>query len=576
MSWNLREQLKKTVASERGTIISSPGFRQPMALIYPNSYHVGMSNLGLHIIYEQINGRGDTRCERFFLPEKKVAQEYMRTKTPLLSLENQLPLYEFPLIAFAVSFEMDYFNMLSMLALGKVPIYDSERGEEDPLVIIGGPCATFNPEPLADFVDVCIVGEGEEVIHELLDTYYLSRQQNVTREGTLLNLAQIEGLYIPSLYKPLYNPDGTIAGYKRSTHAPLKVKRRYVKNLERYPAETVVVAADTEFKDMYLIEVARGCGRHCRFCMAGYCFRQPRVRSLESILQAVNRAKRYCNKVGLMGAAISDYPQIDKLCKSILADGMTLSVASLRADTLTSGLAQALAASGHRTITLAPEAGSEKMRRIINKQITDEELYAAVAAAIAAGIPNVRLYVMVGLPGETEEDIQAIIHMAVNIKENMRKLGSKGTLTLSINPFIPKPFTPFQWLPMAYMDLVTSHLKHIQASLKSIKGIEVLIESPKEAYIQGVLSRGDRRLGKVLFDAVIKESGIGWRRAAKENNLDEAFYLYRKRDADEVFPWDNLDMGFDRSYLIAEYGKAQESQFTAPCKAGCKRCGVCD
>lgn len=575
MSWQLKEKLQKIVAAEQGTVIFPPGSRRRMALVYPNTYHVGMSNLGMHIIYEQINSRGDTACERLFLPDKKTLGEYTRTNTPLLSLENQLPLYEFPLIAFAVSFEMDYFNLITMLGAGKVPVLAADRGENHPLVVIGGPCATFNPEPLADFIDACIVGEGEETIQHFLDCYYESQRLGLTKEELLLRLAQVEGVYVPRFYQPEYSGDGVIERYVLHHQVPARVQRQYVKDLGRYPGQTVIVTSATEFKDMYLIEVARGCGRHCRFCMAGYCFRMPRVRSLAQIAQGVEQAKLFKAKVGLMGASISDYPEIDALCRLILDQELTMSVASLRADSLTPALVEALAVSGHRTVTLAPEAGSERLRKVINKQISDDQLYKAVAAAASAGIPHVRLYIMVGLPGESEQDAAAIVEMARAMKQHMEKLGSRGTLTLSINPFIPKPFTPFQWLPMAPVGEVSARLKMIQGALKSTRGVEVLIESPKEAYVQSVLARGDRRLGKVLLTAVAGGGVKGWKNALKAHELNEDFYLYRYRREDEVLPWHNLNMGFESSYLLAEYRQAQAEKYTLPCSAGCRRCGIC-
>lgn len=576
MSWQLKERLQKVVAAEQGTMVYAPGSRRPMALVYPNTYHVGMSNLGLHIIYEQVNSRGDTACERLFLPEKKILDEYQRTNTPLMSLENRLPLYEFPLIAFAVSFEMDYFNLLTMLLAGKVPVLAAKRQEGDPLVIIGGPCATFNPEPLADFVDACIIGEGEEVIHEFLDCYYAALAQGLPREEMLLRLAQVEGVYVPLFYQPVYAADGSIERYEPRGDVPRKINRRYVKDLGRWPGQTVIMTADTEFKGMYLIEVARGCGRHCRFCMAGYCFRNPRVRSLAQIAEGITKAKRLGAKVvGLMGAAISDYPEIDKLCNLILDQGLTMSVASLRADSLTVSLVEALAVSGQKTITLAPEAGSERLRQVINKQISDEDIFEAIATASAAGIRHVRLYIMIGLPGESEQDIAAIVAMAEQVKRHMDSLGNKGILTLSINPFIPKPFTPFQWLPMASQAEVSSKLKYIQAALRKIRSIEVLIEQPKEAYIQSVLARGDRKLGQVLLAAMAHGGVKAWKQALKTHNVDEEWYLYRTRDYDEVLPWSNLNMGFDVSYLRAELDRAREEKTTSPCSVGCKRCGVC-
>lgn len=575
LSWYLKEKLQQVLAQEEGTILYAPGARSGFALVYPNSYHVGMSNLGFQIIYQQINSRGDTACERVFLPDKKMEQEYVRTNTPLLTLETQRPLYEFGLIGVAMTFEMDYFNLLAVLELGKVPLLSSERGDSDPIVIMGGPCATFNPEPMADFIDVCIIGEGEEVIHELLDAYYRGKDEQLSRNEILTSFAKIEGVYVPCLYQHVYGEDGIIEKISPAVEAPGCVNRRWIADLDAYPAQTVIITADTEFKGLYLVEVARGCGRHCRFCMAGYCFRRPRSRSLSKLETAVGDAKKHGLKVGLMGAAISDYPEIDQLCQHIVDQGLGLSVASLRADSLSPMLVGALAASGQRTITLAPEAASEKMRLVINKGITDEHLYGSIDMATQAGIVNVRLYIMVGLPFEEEQDIEEIVEMALRVKRHMEQQGSKGNLTLSINPFIPKPFTPFQWLPMANAKTVEKRLNYIQAALKGQKKIEVLIENPREAYIQGILARGDRRVSSVLL-AAHRHGGVkGWKKAIKENDFDEDFYLYRERNIEEVLPWQTLDMGLNRRYLAMELENASMLKQTAPCAQDCKRCGVC-
>jgi radical SAM family uncharacterized protein len=576
LTWLLKEKLQKTLAEEQGAMVFAPGSRQGFALVYPNTYHVGMSNLGFQIIYQQINSRGDTGCERLFLPDKKTEPEYIRTKTPLMTIETQRPLYEFPLIGFSMTFEMDYFNLVNILYLGKVPILAAERKEGDPFVIIGGPCATFNPEPLADFVDICIIGEGEEVIHEILDTYYQERDKGLCRQEILFQLAQLKGVYVPRFYQTEYKDDGTIKKVMSLKGIPEHIERRWIADLDKYEAQTVIVTSDTEFRDMFLIEVARGCGRHCRFCMAGYCYRNPRVRSLEKLEAAIIKAKEFRSKVGLMGAAISDYPEIDKLCTIILDQGMHLSVASLRADSLTQDLVNGLAISKHKTITLAPEAASIRLRRVINKSITDEHLFAAIKMSISAGIPHIRLYIMIGLPSEEQEDIEEIVTMAQSIKTYMESLGSKGKLTLSVNPFVPKPFTPFQWMPMAQFSEVEARLKFISSSLRQRKGIEVLIESPKEAYLQAVLARGDRRLSAVLLESHQRGGSKGFKQAMKVNMLNEEDYLYRERDQNsEILPWQRLDMGLHSTYLKRELEEAKLEKFTVPCAEGCTRCGVC-
>ncbi len=576
MSWHLKEKLQKYLQAETGTIVFAPGARTGFALVYPNTYEVGMSNLGMHIIYQQINSRSDTSCERFFLPDSKTLTEYARTNTPLMSIENQLPLHKMDLIGFAVSFEMDYFNVIAMLEIGKVTLLSCNRGEEDPIIIMGGPCATFNPEPLADIADVFIIGEGEETIHAILDSYYEGRRQERTRYDILLDMAQLAGVYVPRFYQPLYSPDGIIQQIDRLDNVPPQISRQWIKDIDSFPAHSIILTDQTEFQNKFLIEVARGCGRHCRFCMAGYCFRRPRNRSLDNLKKVVDYAATMSDRVGLMGAAISDYPDIDLLCDYILQQGLSMSVASFRADSLSVTLMQSLASSGHKTITIAPEAGSSRLRNIINKNISADDIVRAVDLSIRSGVNNIRLYFMIGLPFEQDQDIDAIITMAKQIKQQMSALGSKGKLTLSINPFVPKPFTPFQWLPMNDLKDTEFKLKQIKSALKSIKGIEVLVESVKEAYIQAVLARGDRRLGELLIKAHNNGGPKGWRTAIKGSQLDESFYLYRERSKSEILPWQHIDTGVTNQYLLQELAKSAEEIITVRCADNCRRCGVCN
>ena len=532
-----------------------------------------MSNLGLQIIYREVNERQDTQCERFFLPNREDWPEYVRTNTPLLSMEHQKPLYEFELIGVAMTFEMDYFHLTDLLALGRIPLVAADRGDQDSLVILGGACATFNPEPLFLFVDVCIIGEGEETIHRLLDTYYAVKASGANRQELLIALAQVSGLYVPSLYTHRYDEQGTLVEIIPDSRVPARVSRQW--NELNRPGETVVATPYTEFGAMYLIEIARGCGRHCRFCMAGYCYRRPRVRSLDSIKEAVLRGKAHGKKIGLMGAAISDYPEIDELVEFIRNEGLPFSCASLRADSITKTIVQGLVESGQKTITLAPEAGSADMRSVINKGISDEDLYHSIDLAAAAGIKHVRLYIMVGLPWETEEDIDAIIAMTEDVRHYMDQKECRGRLTLSVNPFIPKPLTPFQWLPMTDKKTVDTRLGRITKTFRKDSRIEVRCESTKESYIQGVLARGDRRISEVLLKAHDYGGTGGWKRALKELKINGDTYLYQNRPIDSILPWQVLDMGLAPGYLADELAAAEKRAYTLPCFPGCTRCRVC-
>lgn len=574
MSWKLATKLKERLEKEQGYYLFPAGQRERMALVYPNSYFVGMSNLGLHIIYDLMNRRQDTACERFFLPERKEIEEYKRTNTPLLSLETQTPLSEFPLIAFAVSFEMDYFNLLEILDMGRVPVLASGRGDDAPLVIAGGPCSTFNPEPLSKFVDAFIIGEGEEIMQNFMDAFYAAKEEKLGKAELLRALSKVAGVYVPSLYEHTFAEDGTLADITPTEGAPETVSRQWVADLDAYPAHTVVVTDDTEF-NLYLVETARGCGRHCRFCMAGYCFRKPRNRSLEVLNQEFRDAEKYGKRFGLMGAAISDYPEIDALCEGLIGAGDTMSVASFRADSVTPVLVDSLVKSGMRTLTLAPEAGSERMRSVINKGITEEHLFHTMDLGLKAGIRHYRLYIMIGLPLETAEDIDAIADLTLRMKEYLEREDKKTTLTLSVNPFIPKPFTPFQWSPMAEKKTIEESFKRLRKGIAGHKGIEMISEPPKSALIQGVLSRGDRRISEVLYEAHQMGGAKAFLKAMKSCGLDANFYLHRTRQRDELLPWARLDMGLKDEYLWQEWERTTEFKETLKCFEGCHRCGVC-
>ena len=570
---DLIDRLQELYKDEDSRITVNPHAGQKVAIVYPNTYFVGMSNLGLHIIYEEINLRNDSVCERIFLPEKKELEAYDKTKTPLMSVETQRPMHQFDVVAFDVTFEMDYFHIPLMLRHGRVPIMGKDRTEFDPIVIAGGPCATFNPEPFADFIDAFIIGEGEGIVSRVLDIIRDGKMEGLDRHAILRQLANVSGVYVPSLYVPIYSDDGEFKGYHIAEGAPKTIKRHF--EMLTSGGETVVATNYTEFGAMYIIEVARGCGRHCRFCMAGYCFRVPRVRPLEILKEGVDRAEKLGKKVGLMGAAISDYPEVDELVTYIRSKDMRYSCASLRADSLTQAVVDGLADSGQKTITIAPETGSERLRRVINKGISEEHLQNAATLSAKSGIQHMRLYIMIGLPTETDEDIEAIVGLAERTQAHMAEVGCKGRLTLSINPFIPKPFTPFQWMAMDNQKTVEKKLQYIKKALQKNRRIEVLVESPKEAYIQGVLARGDRRLGAVLAACAADRGSKSFKAEMKAAGLDMDEMNYRERSFDEFLPWSHLDMGMDDGYLEMEWKRSVDEAYTPPCVQGCKRCGVC-
>ena len=570
---DLIDRLQELYKDEDSRVTVNPHAGQKVAIVYPNTYFVGMSNLGLHIIYEEINLRNDSVCERIFLPEKKELEAYDKTKTPLMSVETQRPMHQFDVVAFDVTFEMDYFHIPLMLRHGRVPIMGKDRTEFDPIVIAGGPCATFNPEPFADFIDAFIIGEGEGIVSRVLDIIRDGKMEGLDRHAILRELANVSGVYVPSLYVPIYSEDGEFKGYHIAEGAPKTIKRHF--EMLTSGGETVVATNYTEFGAMYIIEVARGCGRHCRFCMAGYCFRVPRVRPLEILKEGVDRAEKLGKKVGLMGAAISDYPEVDELVTYIRSKDMRYSCASLRADSLTQAVVDGLADSGQKTITIAPETGSERLRRVINKGISEEHLQNAATLSAKSGIQHMRLYIMIGLPTETDEDIEAIVGLAERTQAHMAEVGCKGRLTLSINPFIPKPFTPFQWMAMDNQKTVEKKLQYIKKALQKNRRIEVLVESPKEAYIQGVLARGDRRLGAVLAACAADRGSKSFKSEMKAAGLDMDDMNYRERSFDEFLPWSHLDMGMDEGYLEMEWKRSVDEAYTPPCVQGCKRCGVC-
>ena len=486
-------------------------------------------------------------------------------------METGKTLADFAVIFDMLSFEMDYDNLLTVLDLGNIKLRAAARNEREPLVIIGGPCATFNPEPLAAVADAFVIGEGEETVQRILDAIYGAS----SKAERLEQLAQLPGVYVPSFYEAEYDEEGKYVALnvKAGCDAPVTIKRQWVRDIDKYPHTTAVMSSGTEFEAMYIVEAARGCGRHCRFCMAGYCFRKPRPRQLEQIIADIERRPARTKKVGMMGAAVSDHPQMAELTAYLAEHKIQFSVASMRADMLTQQIAQALYNSGQRTMTIAPEAGSERMRAAINKGITEEHVRDAINIAAEVGMRHIKLYYMIGLPGEEDADIEETVQMILRMRAQMDAVGSKGELIISVNGFVPKPWTPYQWAPLCNVRTLKKRFKLLNDGLKKAKHVKLITESLKETVIQSVLARGDRRLGELLLEA--HESGQNLKSVLKQHGLDAEEMAEQELDFAAPLPWQHLDMGVTMDYLRQELVKSEQGKFTPMCFDNCKRCGVC-
>ncbi len=574
MSHKLIDKARRRLADETGCRSNPWGGRMSVALIYPNTYHQAMSNLGFLSIYQFLNSRDDTLCERFFLPDAEDLAEHQKTGYPLFSLESGRLLSDFDVIAFSISFENDYLNLPHLFALGKIPLWSAQRDDRFPLVIAGGVCAFLNPEPMAEIMDLFVVGEGEVILPSLIEA--LISAEEIGRNQLLRQVASLPGVYVPSQYQLEYRPDGTITGWTHPVDVPERVARQWVQNLDTTESRSFVLTEQTEFSDMALAEISRGCGRGCRFCAAGFIYRPPRERSLENLLGQIEKGLCEREKIGLVGAAVSDYSQIEPLNQMILERGGKISVASLRIDSLTVKEVEALNASGHRTVALAPEAGSQRMRDAINKGIDRQNILDAVALLAEGGIPNLKLYFLVGLPGEQAADIEEMIELVQEIRAlwiaEGKKKGRLGNLTLSVNPFIPKPFTPFQWAAMADEKSLKRTFQSIRSAVARMPNTEVFFESARSAVLQAFLARGDRRVGRVL---PLLAAGDNLKSACRKSGLDPAFYVTRQRGEDECFPWDIIDCGVLREVLWQEYQLGLAAQASPRCFDECTRCGVC-
>jgi radical SAM superfamily enzyme YgiQ (UPF0313 family) len=578
MATRYRQRLQEWLSQERGIMGKGWAGRIPIALVYPNRYFVAMSNLGFQTVYRLFNQLDHVVCERFFLPEP---EDLMRAGAGVLSLESRRPLKDFRIVAFSVAFENDFPHLVHLLRLGNLSLDASRRRQDDPLVVAGGVAAFLNPEPIAPFVDLVLLGEAEPMLKAFVSTWEEAESAGISREERLIHLARrVPGAYAPSLYQPEYNPDGTLAASVPLVSAlPLAIRAQTAvfQGAETVP-RSAVLTPHTEFAETTLVEIGRGCGRACRFCAAGFLYRPVRFQARDAVTRAALENHLPAGKVGLVSAAVSDHPEIEAICLELRRAGSPLAVSSLRADSLTPTLLHSLRESGLRTLAIAPEAGSDRLRRVINKHLTEDEILDAVTAVADAGIPNVRLYFMIGLPTETEEDIAGILKLVKGIKHRQltvgRGRGRLGTITVSVNSFVPKPATPFQWCPFGDLKVLKQRIRKLKRGLGSVANVRVHADVPRWAYLQALLARGDRRLAPLLTAVV--ESGGTWARAMKMVNVNPEFYVYRERPKDELFPWDFIDHGVRRDYLWSEYEQALAGRLTPFCEPEhCSRCGVC-
>jgi radical SAM superfamily enzyme YgiQ (UPF0313 family) len=561
------ESARATLAKEVGYVRKPHAGKLRVALCFPNTYFVGMSNLGLQTVYRLFNDQPDIVCERVFLPPKQELQSLVASGARIVTIESQTPVSEFDVFAFSVSFEWDYTNVLTMLRLAGLPLRAADRTEYHPLVVIGGAVTFVNPEPLALFADVIAAGEGEALIPSLVE----ARKGATNRAELLRRLASKRGYYIPSFYDVEYSPDGTIARYvaKEGTGAPAVVRKAALKTTEAVdPPSTTIFTPDTEFGSRFLIEVVRGCANLCRFCWAGYNYLPVRAFPTDRILALAQNARAHSAKAGLVSIALCDHPDIEHILRSLKEMGYSISPASLRLDDLTPTIVTLLQESGERTLTIAPETGSDRLRRVINKTVTNEEILDRAELIFSSGIENLKLYYMIGLPSERDEDLVAIRDLTLQLRDIMmrhaRPRGRIGRIIGSVNPLVPKPGTTYQRLPMEQSVVVDQKMKRLRTLVADIDNVYFNIKSERHSYYQALMSLGDRRVAPAIEAA--ERNGGQWRRAVEETGLDADFYIFRDRSADTVLPWDIIDGGMKDAFFRGELAKSERAEWTLPPK----------
>ena len=591
------EKPSRYVGGELNQVIKNPkDVNIRFAFCFPDVYEVGMSHLGTRILYHTINERKNTYCERVFAPWPDMETLMRKSDIKLFTLETKTPLDQFDMLGFTLQYEMSYTNILNMLDMSGITIRASERGEDEPIIMAGGPCA-YNPEPLYDIIDFFEIGEGEEMMDDVLEVYAKHKANGkVNKKEFLREISHIGGIYVPSLYDVSYNEDGTIREFTpKYEDVPAKVKKRIVNNFDKvsFPDEMIVPYTDI-VHDRVVLETARGCTNGCRFCQAGMIYRPVREKTTNTLIEQARKALKATgyDEVSLASLSICDYSNIQNLISSLVleheADKVGIALPSIRVDAFSVDLIKEIQKVRKTGLTFAPEAGSQRMRDIINKGLTEERILEAAKSALESGWSTIKLYFILGLPYETTEDAAGIGELAekmadvyFGIPKDVRNKGLKITVSTSI--LVPKPFTPFQWAPMARPEIVDERIKAVRGAIKS-RSIVYNYHEQETSFMEAVFARGDRRTCDVLIKAFEKGAKFDgwseyfnmeiWNEAMEECNLDSEFYVYREREYDEILPWDFIDIGVNRKYMERENEKAKKAELTKNCLEGCTGCGI--
>ena len=574
---DLKKSIKDRLRVEKGFIRKKWKDRLRVALVYPNTYWIGMSNLGFQILYQILNSRDEIVAERAFLPDPGLLDI-----GTVLTMESQSPLKRFHLIAFSISYENDYPNLLKILKISHIPLLSSERGSPYPLIMAGGVATFINPEPIAPFIDLFYMGEAESRLNKLLDILiYNLTKKRIDKKELLKDISrELRCVYIPSLYNVYYGKDGCIKGMEPiELHLSNRVEVAKTAAEDFKITTSTICTPNTEFSNRTIVEMVRGCGWGCRFCVAGYIYRPPRRHPEDKLLEYIRETLKKRREVALLGASLSEIENLSLITHEILRQKGRFSISSIRIDSLTPELLEDILNAGQRTITVAPETGSERLRTAINKHLKDSQIFEGIERIATIGNISIKLYFMIGLPEETWEDLESIVTLIKKIRHHMikrsKKRGTIGTIKCSINCFIPKPFTPLQWTPLEDVEILKQKQRWLKRALSKIGGVRVTFDVPKWAYIQALLSLGDRRVAHILLRVI--EDSLSWKDALRESSINPDFFVYRERNLEEILPWDFLDHGIKKGFLIEEFRLYKVAEESPPCLPSkkCTRCGIC-